>query len=100
IMARSTEIGVMKLVGATNAFIRWPFFIEGLLLGVLGSIIPIGLISSGYYYVVKNFSGQTSFYFIELLPFNPFIWHLMVIIIAFGVFFGMWGSVMCMSTFL
>ena len=100
IMARSTEIGVMKLVGATNAFIRWPFFIEGLLLGVLGSIIPIGLISSGYYYVVKNFSGQTSFYFIELLPFNPFIWQLMVIIIAFGAIIGMWGSVMSIRKFL
>lgn len=100
IMARSTEIGVMKLVGATNGFIRWPFFIEGLLLGVLGAIIPIGLISSGYYYVVKNFSGQTSFYFIELLPFNPFIWQLMIIIVAFGAVIGMWGSVMSIRKFL
>src|SRR5690625_405801 len=36
IMARSSEIGIMKLVGATNSFIRWPFFVEGFLLGVLG----------------------------------------------------------------
>lgn len=100
IMARSTEIGVMKLVGATNGFIRWPFFIEGLLLGVLGSIIPIGLISTGYYYVVKNFSGQTSFYFIELLPFSPFIWQLMAIVLAFGAIIGMWGSVMSIRKFL
>src|SRR5699024_7362635 len=40
IMARSREIGIMKLVGAKNGFIRGPFFIEGLLLGVLGSILP------------------------------------------------------------
>ena|SRR5690625_318682 len=100
IMNRSTEIGVMKLVGATNGFIRWPFFIEGLLLGVLGALIPIGLISSGYYYIVNNFSGQTSFYFIELLPFNPFIWQLSGIILLFGAFIGVWGSVNSVRKFL
>ncbi len=100
IMNRSTEIGVMKLVGATNGFIRWPFFIEGLLLGVLGALIPIGLISSGYYYIVNNFSGKTSFYFIELLPFNPFIWQLSGIILLFGAFIGVWGSVNSVRKFL
>lgn len=100
IMARSTEIGVMKLVGATNGFIRWPFFIEGLLLGILGAIIPVGLISTAYYYVVNNFSGKTSFYFVELLPFNPFIWQLTGIIILFGAFIGVWGSVMSVRKFL
>src|SRR5699024_6732726 len=51
IMARSEEIGIMKLVGATNSFIRWPFFIEGFLLGVLGSIIPVTVLSIGYSYL-------------------------------------------------
>jgi cell division transport system permease protein len=41
IFARRKEIEIMKLVGATNGFIRWPFFLEGLWLGLLGSIIPI-----------------------------------------------------------
>lgn len=100
IMARSTEIGVMKLVGATNGFIRWPFFIEGLLLGILGAILPISLIAGGYYYIVNNFSGQTSFYFVELLPFNPFVWQLSGIILLFGAFIGMWGSVMSVRKFL
>lgn len=45
IVARRKEIEIMRLVGATNTFIRWPFFLEGLWLGVLGSIIPIGLIA-------------------------------------------------------
>lgn len=100
IMARSTEIGVMKLVGATNGFIRWPFFIEGLLLGTLGSLIPIGAIAGGYYYIVNNLSGKTSFYFVELLPFSPFIWQLSAIILVFGAFIGMWGSVMSVRKFL
>ncbi|WP_144573742.1 FtsX-like permease family protein, partial [Bacillus licheniformis] len=42
IVARRKEIEIMRLVGATNTFIRWPFFLEGLWLGILGSIIPIG----------------------------------------------------------
>lgn len=100
IMARRTEIGVMKLVGATNSFIRWPFFVEGFLFGVLGSIIPILLISSVYYYLVENVSGQTSFYFVELLPFSPFVYQLSAIIIVFGAVIGMWGSVMSIRKFL
>lgn len=100
IMARSTEIGVMKLVGATNGFIRWPFFIEGFLFGVLGSIIPISLIAAAYYYVIQNVSGKTGFYFIEMLPFNPFIWQLSGIILLFGAGIGMLGSMMSIRKFL
>ncbi|HLR53737.1 MAG TPA: permease-like cell division protein FtsX [Pseudogracilibacillus sp.] len=100
IMARSTEIGVMKLVGATNGFIRWPFFVEGFLLGVLGSVIPIAAIAAGYRYLVSNISGQTGFYFVELLPYNPFVWQLSLIIVVFGGLIGMWGSVMSIRKFL
>ena len=100
IMARSTEIGVMKLVGATNGFIRWPFFVEGLLLGIFGAILPIGVIAGSYYYIVNHFSGKTAFYFIELLPFNPFIWQLSLIILIFGALIGVWGSVMSVRKFL
>jgi len=100
IMARSTEIGVMKLVGATNGFIRWPFFIEGLLLGIFGAILPIGVIAGSYYYIVNHISGKTAFYFIELLPFNPFIWQLSLIILIFGALIGVWGSVMSVRKFL
>lgn len=100
IMARSTEIGIMKLVGATNGFIRWPFFIEGMLLGILGSVIPIGLIMSGYYYLETNIRDQITLNFIDFLPFNPFAWQLSAIILIIGTFIGMWGSVMSVRKFL
>lgn len=100
IMARSREIGIMKLVGATNGFIRLPFFVEGFLLGVLGSIIPITITAVGYYYIIQNISGQTSFHFVQLLPFNPFIWQLSAIILVIGGFIGMWGSGMSVRKFL
>ncbi|CDQ39015.1 MULTISPECIES: permease-like cell division protein FtsX [Virgibacillus] len=100
IMARSKEIGIMKLVGATNGFIRWPFFIEGLLLGVLGSIIPVAIILTGYYYLVNNISQHINYSFIEILPFNPFAFQLALIIVAIGALIGVWGSVMSVRKFL
>lgn len=100
IMARSKEIGIMKLVGATNSFIRWPFFIEGMLLGAMGSIIPITVVLTGYYYLENNVREQITYSFVELLPFNPFAWQLSLIVLAIGVFIGMWGSVMSVRKFL
>ncbi|MCT2537280.1 permease-like cell division protein FtsX [Aquibacillus koreensis] len=100
IMARRKEIEIMKLVGATNGFIRWPFFVEGLLLGVLGSIIPIAVIVSAYYYITNNVDTLTQFEFVELLEFNPFAWQLSLLILAIGAGIGVWGSVMSVRKFL
>ncbi|MGY0693542.1 permease-like cell division protein FtsX [Virgibacillus sp. FSP13] len=100
IMARSKEIGIMKLVGAANGFIRWPFFIEGMLLGVLGSIIPIAAILGGYYYIENNLSENFSYSFVDLLPYNPFAWQLSLIILLIGALIGIWGSVMSVRKFL
>ena len=100
IMARKKEIGIMKLVGATNGFIRWPFFVEGLLLGVLGSIIPILIVIFGYFYIEKFVNFGQQFYFIELLPFNQLAWQLSLIILAIGAGIGVWGSVMSVRKFL
>lgn len=100
IMARSTEISIMKLVGATNSFIRWPFFIEGMLLGILGAIIPITLIMTGYYYLYHYLSFKITFSFIELLPFNPFAWQISLIILMIGIIIGIWGSLMSIRKFL
>src|SRR5690606_34322566 len=48
ILARRKEIAIMKMVGATNGFIRWPFFIEGALLGIIGAAIPVAVLLFGY----------------------------------------------------
>jgi len=101
IMARSTEIGIMKLVGATNGFIRGPFFIEGLLLGVLGSIIPIVGILIGYHFLDENIQiAKLQYQFVDLLPFSPFAWQLSAIVLVIGSFIGVWGSVMSVRKFL
>ncbi|MFP7492353.1 permease-like cell division protein FtsX [Terribacillus saccharophilus] len=100
IIARSREIGIMKLVGATNSFIRWPFFIEGLLLGVLGAIIPVALVLGGYYYLSNNLTDNISIGFVEILPYAPFAFQLAGILLAIGAVIGVWGSVMSVRKFL
>ncbi len=100
IMARSREIGIMKLVGATNSFIRGPFFVEGLLLGIFGSIVPIALISIGYKFLFDSLSEQKTFHFVNFLPYNPFIWQLSGIILLIGAFIGVWGCLMSVRKFL
>lgn len=100
IFARKREIQIMKLVGATNGFIRWPFFIEGILLGVIGALIPIAILWGGYYYVYNNFGGQVQNFLFSLTPVTPSILQVAVVLVAVGAFIGMWGSVMSVRKFL
>ncbi|WP_223701320.1 permease-like cell division protein FtsX [Sutcliffiella deserti] len=100
IFARRKEIEIMKLVGATNGFIRWPFFLEGLWLGVLGSIVPIAIILTSYYYLIDLVQPRIQGTFFQLLPFFPFAFQVIAIIVAIGAFIGMWGSMMSVRKFL
>ncbi|MFJ7752902.1 permease-like cell division protein FtsX [Peribacillus muralis] len=100
IVARRKEIEIMRLVGATNTFIRWPFFLEGLWLGILGSIVPIGLVSVLYYNLYKYAQPQITFKFVELLPASPFIYQVSAILIVIGAVIGIWGSLMSVRKFL
>ncbi len=101
IYARSTEIEIMKLVGATNWFIRLPFLLEGLFLGVLGSIIPIvHLILVTYNSLQGVFNEKLGGTIFELLPYSPFVFQLAGLLVLIGALIGMWGSVMSIRRFL
>ena len=100
IIARRREIKIMKLVGATNSFIRWPFFLEGLWLGILGAILPIVLISIAYYRAYDYINPKLAGTFIKLLPFNPFMYQVSGILLLMGALIGVWGSVMSVRKFL
>ncbi|MCH1625026.1 permease-like cell division protein FtsX [Fredinandcohnia quinoae] len=100
IIARKREIEIMKLVGATNSFIRWPFFLEGLFLGILGSIIPISLILGSYNYLYNFLQPKLAGTFLKLLPFEPFAFQVSGLLIAIGAFIGVWGSLMSVRKFL
>ncbi|WP_299093567.1 permease-like cell division protein FtsX [uncultured Metabacillus sp.] len=100
IFARRREIEIMKLVGATNGFIRWPFFLEGLFLGVLGAVIPITLIISVYQSLYKWALPKLQGSFVEFLPFNPFVFQVSAILLLIGALIGVWGSLMSVRKFL
>ncbi|AIM16215.1 MULTISPECIES: permease-like cell division protein FtsX [Neobacillus] len=100
IFARRKEIKIMRLVGATNGFIRWPFFLEGLWLGVIGSILPIVLISIAYYRAYDYLKPKLTGTFIEVLPFTPFVYQLSGLLLLMGALIGIWGSMMSVRKFL
>ncbi|CAM3889074.1 permease-like cell division protein FtsX [Alkalicoccus chagannorensis] len=100
IIARKKEIQIMKLVGATNAFIRWPFFIEGLLLGVLGSLLPIVLLTYGYQRFYDAVSGAAQLEFFTFLPPESLLWQTALLLVSVGAVVGVWGSLMSVRKFL
>ncbi|NEW08819.1 ABC transporter permease [Paenibacillus sp. SYP-B3998] len=100
ILARRKEISIMKLVGATNSFIRWPFFIEGALLGFIGSVIPIGVILGGYWKLMNTGSLDLSLMMIKLTPFNDISFKLTALLLGIGMVIGIWGSLISVRKFL
>ncbi|MEH7378022.1 permease-like cell division protein FtsX [Neobacillus drentensis] len=100
IIARRREIKIMRLVGATNTFIRWPFFLEGLWLGFLGSILPIILIAIAYYRAYDYIGPKLEGTFIKILPFDPFVYQVSGILLLMGALIGVWGSLMSVRKFL
>ena len=92
ISARKREIGIMRLVGASNFTIKTPFIIEGMILGVLGSIIPIIFTTYGYMAFYKHFDGYLFSKLIVLIKPEPFIYTTSLIVIIIGILVGMIGS--------
>lgn len=100
IFARKDEIEIMKLVGATNSFVRIPFLLEGMWLGILGAILPMIIISILYYNVYKIIKPRIEGSMIQLLDFSPLIYQVNGLILLLGIFIGIWGSFMSVRKFL
>ena len=90
----------MKYVGATNGFIRGPFIIEGMILGVLGSIIPIILTTYGYLAFYNHFDGYLFSELIQLIKPEPFIYTTSLIVLVIGILVGMIGSASAVKKYL
>lgn len=100
IISRRKEIEIMKLVGATNGFIRWPFFIEGFVLGVMGAIVPILVIVFGYEFLHGSVNNQLDTVFVRLLPVYPMVLQLSALLAIIGGLIGVWGSISSVRKFL
>ncbi|MFR4286540.1 MAG: permease-like cell division protein FtsX [Enterococcus italicus] len=100
ILSRQREIQIMRLVGAKNSYIRWPFFLEGGWIGLLGAVIPVLIIVFGYqkFYAVANPIMLRSNY--SLVTPNEFMVPVAVGVLLIGVVIGSIGSVISMRRFL
>ncbi|HHV71551.1 MAG TPA: ABC transporter permease [Clostridia bacterium] len=95
---RRKEIGIMKLVGATDWFIRWPFIIEGVILGTTGAILSVIVLSIAYQALVRNV--YTTLPFLPILAPQPVLIKLSFLLIASGICLGALGSGISMRKFL
>ncbi|MPW25896.1 FtsX-like permease family protein [Alkalibaculum sp. M08DMB] len=101
VFARRKEISIMKLVGATNWYIRVPFIIEGSILGVLGSILAVLVIRNAYYYLLGLIQGQSVLMMgITFAPPESVMPEIMVYFIVYGLVVGAVGSLFSIRKFL
>lgn len=100
IYSRKREIEIMRLVGASNFVINMPFIIEGMILGVLGSILPISLITYGYSEFYEFFSGQLFSPIISLVEPAPFVYIVSFMMVFIAVVVGSFGSIRAVRRYL
>lgn len=92
IFSRQEEIEIKRLVGASNFSIKQPFAIEGLIIGILGSIIPVLVTIYGYSFLYEKTGGKLFSQFIRLVKPFPFVIYVSLILILIGATVGMIGS--------
>ena len=92
IFSRKREIEIMRLVGASNTNIKIPFIMEGLFLGILGSILPVVVTILGYTKIYEHFNGRLFVSFIKLEQPYPFVLYISGVLVAIGMIVGMFGS--------
>ena len=89
---RKDEIAIMKMVGATNGFIRLPFIVEGFTLGMIGAVLAFGLEWVGYDALVQRVSGVDSLQLFSFVPFQELLIPMVVVFAGAGMFVGIVGS--------
>ena len=100
--ARRKEISIMKYVGATNGFIRWPFMVEGIIIGVVSSIISIVILGITYNLVARQITEKLSAIRIstQLLSFSDMFNLLIIVYLILGIGIGTIGSAISMRKYL
>ena len=97
---RREEIAIMKMCGATNAFIRWPFVVQGMILGLAGAIVAFFLQWGVYELVSKTVIQSDGLSLVTILPFPSLILNILPVFCGAGLLIGVVGSVLAIRKFL
>ena len=102
VYARRKEISIMKYVGATNSFIRWPFVIEGMIIGLIASLLTLGLVAVLYDVMIAKIEASMILQQmgITLLQFVELVESIAIVYVVLGIFVGMVGSSISMRKYL
>ncbi len=100
INARSVEISIMRMVGASNWFIRTPFMLEGVIIGLIGCIVPVAIIYFGYTSIYAATSGVFISGLLKVIDPTPFIWQISGVMALVGAGVGLVGSFLSVGRFL
>lgn len=98
VYSRRKEIGIMKILGATNWFVQFPFVLEGMILGLIGSLLAVIVIYFGYISLIDNI--QLSLPFMQLVTDRSLIKPLMQGLLLVGLAIGAVGSMISMRKFI
>ena len=96
--SRKLEISIMKAVGATNWFVRWPFMIEGVVIGAISSVVSFGVLAGLYQGVVYVFKDLLALF--EPIAFMDYAGYILLIFAGIGIFTGSVGSLISMGKYL
>ena len=97
---RREEIAIMKMCGATDAFVRWPFVLEGLILGLVGAAVAFFLQWGVYTLIAGSILGGGGLSFIEIVSFESMRMHVLCIFGGAGFVIGVFGSLLAIRKFL
>ena len=100
IYSRKNEIEIMRLVGASNIAIKLPFVVEGFVIGILGSLIPVIITIYGYIIAYEKLNGHIISDLIKLISPYYYVFYISLIVIGLGAIIGMIGSLKAVRKYL
>lgn len=100
VYSRRLEISIMKSVGATNNFVRFPFVIEGMILGILSGVVGLGVVWGLYELAINQFNDLLSSLNLKAIEFTDYALMMLGIFVAIGIVCGVGGSLVTMRKYL
>lgn len=100
VYSRRLEISIMKSVGATNSFVRLPFIVEGIILGVISGVLSLGVVWGIYELAVNQFSDLLNSLSLIPLDFKSYALYMLGAFVGIGIISGVGGSLITMGKYL